>query len=194
MLPAMDGGERGGDEPTDEALMNAYVGGDAQAFERLFARYAGTILGMGRRHLGSDDAARELVQQTFLRLHGARRDFREGERLHPWLMTIVMNLVRDQWRARKRRPTAALEYEPADERPTGDPEHEGLDRARRARLLREALATLPDGQREVVELHWLQDRPFAEVARIVGSTEGAVRVRAHRAYGKLKDLLHGKLD
>ena len=174
--------------------MNAYVAGDGRAFEQLFQRYAATILRVGRRHLGSDDAARELVQQTFLRLHGARRDFREGERLHPWLMTIVMNLVRDQWRARKRKPTSSLEYEPPDGRPTQDAEHEGLDRARRARLLHQALERLPAGQREVVELHWLQDRPFAEVAEIVGSTAGAVRVRAHRADGKLKELLSAQLE
>ena len=41
----------------------------------------------------------------------------------------------------------------------------------------------------VVELHWFQERPYAEVATIVGTSEGAVRVRAHRAYATLKQLL-----
>jgi DNA-directed RNA polymerase specialized sigma24 family protein len=41
----------------------------------------------------------------------------------------------------------------------------------------------------VVELHWFQERPYAEIARIVGTSEGAVRVRAHRAYTTLKQLL-----
>ena len=59
----------------------------------------------------------------------------------------------------------------------------------RVKLLREAMEKLPPSQREVVELHWFEERPFSEVAQIVGSTEGAVRVRAHRAYKKLKDLL-----
>jgi len=40
-----------------------------------------------------------------------------------------------------------------------------------------------------VELHWFQERPYAEVAKIVGTSEGAVRVRAHRAYATLKQLL-----
>jgi RNA polymerase sigma-70 factor (ECF subfamily) len=55
------------------------------------------------------------------------------------------------------------------------------------------MAQLPTSQREVVELHWFQERPFAEVAQIVGSTEGAVRVRAHRAYKKLRELLRSEL-
>ncbi|MGD8862146.1 MAG: sigma-70 family RNA polymerase sigma factor [Myxococcales bacterium] len=181
----------GGEEPTDEALMAAYVAGDQSAFEALFRRYAPLVLGLGRRHLQSDDAARELVQQTFLRLHGARRDFRPDTRLHPWLMTIVMNLVRDQWRLRKRRPTSSLEHEPPA--PPREGAIERMDAERRARKLHAALSQLPESQREVVELHWLQDRPFAEVARVVGSTEGAVRVRAHRAYAKLRTLLAEEL-
>jgi RNA polymerase sigma-70 factor (ECF subfamily) len=52
-----------------------------------------------------------------------------------------------------------------------------------------ALAKLPSSQREVVELHYFEERPYKEVAEILGTSEGAVRVRAHRAYTTLKALL-----
>lgn len=170
----------------DESLMQAYVRGDQRAFDALFERYAPLIVRIGRRHLGSDDAARELVQQTFLRVHGARRDYRVGQRLHPWLMTIVMNLVRDQWRQRRRRPTTNLDDEPGAHSVDAGA---GLERRDRADELQRALAQLTPGQREVVELHWLQEQPFSEVANIVGVSEGTARVRAHRAYQQLKRLL-----
>jgi len=168
--------------------MLRYVDGDREAFEQLFRRYAPLVLGLGQRHLGDRESARDLLQQTFVRLHGARRDYRAGESFHPWVMTIAMNLVRDQWRRRARRPTTPLSQaqETPDPAPTNSSRLEARERASR---LRNALATLPVGQREVVELHWFQEQSFAEVARTVGSSEGAVRGRAHRAYARLKQLL-----
>jgi RNA polymerase sigma-70 factor (ECF subfamily) len=64
-----------------------------------------------------------------------------------------------------------------------------MELRQRAELLYVALEKLPTSQREVVELHWFQERPYAEIAQIVGASEGAVRVRAHRAYATLKQLL-----
>ena len=177
-------------EQTDEDLMRAYVSGDEAAFRVLFERYAPIVYGMIRRHLRDEDLARELTQQTFFRLHGARHDFRLDSRLRPWLLTIAMNLVREHWRRRKRRPRADIDLE---QRPAPQTERTRLELAQRKEALLAALQTLPPSQREVVELHWFQERPYREVAEIVGSSEGAVRVRAYRAYAKLKALLEGKL-
>ncbi len=173
-------------QSTDEELMGAYIDGSDQAFRLLFERYAPILLRLTRRHLRSDELAEEIVQQTFFRLHGARNDFRRGSKLRPWVMTIAMNLVREHWRRKKRRKMTSLEVETQ-----AAPEAElmPLEIRERAKLLHAALEKLPTSQREVVELHWFQERPYAEVAMIVGTSEGAVRVRAHRAYATLKQLL-----
>ncbi len=171
---------------TDEELMDAYIDGNDQAFRILFERYAPILLRLTRRHLRSDELAEEIVQQTFFRLHGARKDFRRGSKLRPWVMTIAMNLVREHWRRKKRRKMTSLEVE-AQAAPEAD--FMPLEIRERSALLHAALEKLPTSQREVVELHWFQERPYAEVATIVGTSEGAVRVRAHRAYATLKQLL-----
>ena len=88
-------GSSRGNTPTDEELMDAYVDGDDAAFRVLFERYAPILLRLTRRHLRDEELAREIVQQTFFRLHGARNDFRRGSKLRPWVMTIAMNLVRE---------------------------------------------------------------------------------------------------
>ncbi len=170
--------------------MRRYVGGDQAAFRLLFDRYAPMLLRLTGRHLRSDELAREVVQQTFFQLHAARNDFRDGSRLRPWVFTIAMNLVREHYRKAGRRKETDLDEArvPADER-----ERAPIEGRQRVELLRAALARLPESQREVIELHWLEERPFAEVAEIVGSTEGAVRVRAHRAYKRLKELLGEEL-
>jgi RNA polymerase sigma-70 factor (ECF subfamily) len=148
------------------------------------------LLGMARRRMGSEAEAREVVQQTFFQLDAAKNDFREGAKLRPWVVTIAMNLVREHYRRRGRRKEAPLE---AALDTVGVDGERDLDADTRAAKLRMALAALPESQRTVVELHWLEEMPFAEVARIVGANEGAVRVRAHRAYKRLKELLEGDL-
>ena len=180
----------GAQEPSDEALMLAYIDGDEKSFRQLFDRYAPILLRLTRRHLDSDDTAREIVQQTFFRLHRARNDFRRDSRLKPWIMTIAMNLVREHWRKKKRRPTSELEPE---RHAAIEPLRSKLETKERASILHAALEKLPATQREVVELHWFQERPYKEVAEILGSSEGAVRVRAHRAYTTLKGLLSREL-
>src|SRR5215211_6971161 len=74
-----------GEEVTDETLMAAYIAGDRAAFDQLFARHAPALLGMMRRHVRSGDLANDLLQQTFLQLHRARFDFKQGALLRPWL-------------------------------------------------------------------------------------------------------------
>ena len=166
--------------------MARYVAGDETAFDALFERYAGIVYGLVKRHLRDDDLAREYTQQTFFRLHGARHDFRSDGKLRPWLLAIAMNLVRGHWRRQKRRPHVDHDL---DREAAPVPERSPMELEQRAVKLRDALALLPEGQREVIELHWLQELPYAEVAEIVGSSEGAVRVRAHRAYARLRELL-----
>jgi RNA polymerase sigma-70 factor (ECF subfamily) len=174
------------EERSDEDLMRAYVDGDERAFEELFRRYAPIVLGMVRRALRDEELAREITQHTFFRLHGARGDFHQGSRVRPWLLTIAMNLVREHWRRQKRRPHVDLDL---DTRAAPTPEKSALELEQRSEAVHAALAKLPSSQREVVELHYFEERPYKEVAEILGTSEGAVRVRAHRAYTTLKALL-----
>lgn len=167
----------------DAALLVAHRDGDPDAFDTLFARYSPMLLRIMRRGVDSEADAHDLVQQTFLQLHRARADFRASAPLRPWLLTIAMNLKRGYWRRAKRWRQTEL----GDDL-TAPP---GPDPAQReaVRQLYVALKALPDNQREVIELHWLEEIPMAEVAQIVGASRSAVKVRAHRGYKRLRGLL-----
>jgi RNA polymerase sigma-70 factor (ECF subfamily) len=170
---------------TDEELMAAYVAGDPAAFRTLFERWAPALLGLFRRQGAGEDDARDLVQQTFLQVHRARFDYTPGRPVRPWILTIGLNLRRELLRRLGRRPASALgELDPPA--PPGRDEVSGKEDVARVRA---ALARLPDAQREVIELHWLQGLPMAEVAAVVGASVGAVKVRAHRGYERLRALL-----
>jgi RNA polymerase sigma-70 factor (ECF subfamily) len=176
-------------ETSDEALMKAYVAGDQAAYRALFERHAPILYRFARRRLSTDDEARDVLQQTMLHVHRARRDFREGSRLRPWLFTIALNLVREHYRRkgrRKEQPLSALPREPQAQPVTP------LEDAQRAQRVRAALARIPLNQREVIELHWFEELPYEEIAPIVGASVSAVRVRAHRGYERLRVLLADK--
>lgn len=171
---------------SDEELMLAYADGDESAFRELFQRYAPVLLRLCMRQVGRTADAQDLVQQTFLQLHRARRDFRAEMRLRPWIMTIALNLARDLLRRRGRRPETTVDESALPAVPASTGADADADVARRVRL---ALSGLPREQREVIELHWFEQLSFTEIAGIVGATSGAVRVRAHRGYVTLRKSL-----
>src|SRR5262245_11759511 len=89
-------------EVTEESLMAAYVEGDVAAFQQLFERVAPSLYGFFSRSGWSAAVAEDLVQTTFLKVHGSRDRYRYGERLRPWLFTIAGH-VRIDWLRRQGR-------------------------------------------------------------------------------------------
>jgi RNA polymerase sigma-70 factor, ECF subfamily len=165
--------------------MAAYVAGDAGAFRELFERHAAPLERSLLRDLSQREEARDLVQHAFLQLHRARLDFDPTKRLKPWLYTIAFNLKREHFRRRKRRPERhdpdAVERQPVEPR--------GQQQTEARRSLAWALAQVPDDQREVIELHWFAGLSFPELAESVGISVAAAKVRAHRGYVRLRELL-----
>jgi RNA polymerase sigma-70 factor (ECF subfamily) len=172
--------------PPDEELMTRYRRGDRGAFRALFDRHAGKLFGFLLRHVGERALAEDLLQQTWLKVHRARDEFRDGAPFAPWLYAIANNVRRDAGRARRRERTELTKDGGVPEAAAPTPTRgEGSDRVQLA------LAALPEGQREVIILHRWHDLSFAEIAAVLGgdATEGAVRVRAHRGYVALRELL-----
>jgi RNA polymerase sigma-70 factor (ECF subfamily) len=180
------------DSRSDEQLMSAYVAGDAAAFRVIFERYAPVLLRTMLRELYAREEANDLVQQTFLQLHRARADFDPKQKLKPWIFTIALNLKREYFRRKKRRPERSLDGDEA----AGEAAvtTAGVAQVEARRTLDRALAELPAEQREVIELHWFGGLDFPEVAQVVGASLSAVKVRAHRGYVRLRELLGDGAD
>jgi len=165
--------------------MAAYVAGDRRAFRALFERHAPGLQRVMLRDLRESEAARDLVQQAFLQLHRARLDFDPKQRLKPWLYTIALNLKREHFRRKRRRP----EHPDSDEAERQPTAPRGQQQAEARRSLAWALERIPDDQREVIELHWLAGLSFPELSESMGITVAAAKVRAHRGYIRLRELL-----
>ena len=163
-------------------LMKRFLGGDSAAFDALFVRHAGRVHAFLRRMVGPATAD-DLTQTTFLSVVRSRDRFQQGARFRPWLYAIASNAARDHVRrARFEQPTDDGETpERAGDVLFPDPLLE--------RAVQTALAQLPVQQREAIVLHRFEGFSFGEIAATLGLTESAVKVRAHRGYVRLRDLL-----
>lgn len=168
--------------------MEAYVAGDAGAFERLFRSLAPSVHAFFARTVGRGAVAEDLLQTTFLKIHAARGSWRPGERLRPWAFTIAAR-VRIDWFRGQGRPERELDGEGVvDPDPRDDPGDAFLVEERAERV-HAALERLSEPQRAVVHLHRFEGLTFAEVGRVLGISEGAAKLRAFRAYAQLRELL-----
>jgi RNA polymerase sigma-70 factor, ECF subfamily len=177
-------------EADEEALMEAYVEGDEEAFERLFRSLAPSIHAFFARSVGRGGVAEDLLQTTFLKLHAARGSWRRGERLRPWVFTIAAR-VRVDWFRSQGRSERELAGDGAPEPdPRSDPDPaEAVLAEERAERVRAALDSLPEPQRLILHLHRFEGLTFGEIGNVLGISEGAARLRAFRGYARLRSLL-----
>lgn len=175
-------------EATDEQLMALYVqAGQRGAFEELFRRYGGRLQGYFLRVTSSPELSRDMVQQTFMHVHRARNDFHLDRSLRPWLYTIASNVRREHFRRLARKPETM--YDPERH---GEPAVEPGVSSVSDRTVQRALAKLGQDQRDVLVLHWYEGLSYKEIGVAVGASTSAVKVRAHRAYKKLREILQGE--
>lgn len=184
------------DASSEESLMAAYASGDARAFEELFARLAPRVHAFFLRAFRNTTVAEELMQVTFFKLHKARATYRSGLPLRPWLFTIAARVRGDERRRRTQRPEDELDDDLEIPQPSSGapPQEEALMERDLIVRVRAALDGLPESQRVVLQLHRYEELTFAQIAGVLGTTEGAVRVRACRAYESLRRLLGSALE
>jgi len=169
--------------------MAQYVAGDRAAFRRLFEVLAPKIRAFFLRSFSDAAVADDLTQATFLKLHRARASYRVDLPLKPWVFTIAAGVRRDELRRRYRLPRQVDEAELERAESEAAPGAPSPALADELEQVRQAVARLPESQRVVVHLHRYEDLTFEQIAEVLATTPGAVRVRASRAYEKLREEL-----
>ena len=169
----------------DEALMGRVKTGDPAGAEALFSRYAGPILGFTERMLGSRAEAEEVTQDVFLKMIARCEQYDGRASVSTWLFAIAANASRDRLRSAWRTTSVPLEGVPE---PKGEGSIEGGLLEKEKRRAVRALERLTREQREALLLARYRGMPYAEVARTLGISEGAVKTRVFRAVETLRAL------
>lgn len=170
--------------PADSLLMGRVRDGDVALLGELFERHHQRLFHFFLRLARSRQAAEDLVQEVFVRMLKYRHTFRSESDFVPWMFTLARNAATDLYRARPRE----LAQDPDAPEPQADLPHPiaGLERAEQEGKLRRALARLDPAKREILLLARFSELKYDRIAEQFGISEGAVKVRVHRAMKELK--------
>lgn len=174
------------DRLSDEILMNHLARGDKKAAGVLYDRYYKKLYGYFVRMAKDSDVARDLTQNVFLKVIKYSHSWKDDKVFAYWLFRIARNILVDYYNGSK--TFYGLENEPEiASRDQFDSVKEMEIRESYGFLL-EAMAQLPPGYRELIELNRFQGFSYKEIAISTSSTENAVKVKTFRAIQKLKEL------
>ncbi len=174
---------------------------DPETIREIYQRHSRGIFNYAYRLVGDYQWAEEILQETFLRAFSRAETFRKGARVSTWLYRIAMNLSYDHLRSPKNRPKVSL----SQRRITSDGEdspglgdrlesplstpREIVEESEVASLIREAIDSLPEKEKNVVLLRHYQGLKFREIAEVTGLTQRTVQNCLRRGRDKLSQRL-----
>jgi RNA polymerase sigma-70 factor (ECF subfamily) len=172
---------------TDQLIIQRVLGGSRDEFTVLIARYSDALYRHALCMTGSPDVAEDILQLSFIKAYQHLAEVRG--RFDAWVFRIVANGCKD-WLKNIRR--SHLSYEEDDQPSSFATPDEELDRTELRTDLDRALETLPASLREAFIMKHVEGRSYEEMADLLGTTVGALKMRVHRAREALQSLLEEK--
>jgi RNA polymerase sigma-70 factor (ECF subfamily) len=167
--------------------MRRYQRGDGEVLADLYREVAPGMLNYLYRFVHDRAVAEDLLQEVFLRVHRVRRTYRPDSPVRPWLYAIARYVAIDALRKRGRRREVA--YEEAFVSAEGPDAEDRSETSQSIEEVEHALARLPAGQREAFLLTKVVGLSVEEASAVLRISEGATKVKVHRALGAIRGLL-----
>jgi len=171
----------------DQEIIRRVLDGSRDAFETLIVRYSDPLYRHALGMTGSPDVAEDILQASFIKAYQHLSEVRG--RFDAWVFRIVANACKD-WLKNIRR--THVSYEEDDQPSSYATPDEELDRNELRTDLGHALAALPTSLREAFVMKHVEGRSYEEMADLLSTTVGALKMRVHRARESLQELLEEK--
>lgn len=168
----------------EESWMARVASGDDAALQSLFDRWKLPLLGFFYRAVGSHADAEDLTLETFVRLHRSAAEYRPSAKFSTYLFHIAHNVLRNEWRRRRRKPAQPVAPETFDYL-LADPAETGR-LAELEEVFQRALLRLPEKYRTPLLLLQQQQLGYPEAAAVLRVSENSLRVLVHRGRQMLK--------
>jgi RNA polymerase sigma factor (sigma-70 family) len=175
----------------DEELVRAAVGGNVEAFAALVDLHRVSVMRVA--YAIADGEADDVAQDAVVKAYRHLSSFRSERSFRPWLLSIVANEARNRRRSFLRREALVLKVASRPSAEVGADPGEEVARDERRQKLLDAVARLPDRDREIVALRYFCELSEAETAAAIGMAAGTVKSRLSRALGRLRADL-GEVD
>ena len=180
------------DDPLEARAIARVQDGDTEAYDTLVSKYLRRVVAIAWSITRNATDAEDLAQEAFVRAYQNIGRFRTGEKFGPWIGRIVTNLAFDVMKHRRKFPDQELAgTEPAARR-------DGADVAAVSNVIGAridaAIESLPEMQRVVARLHLVEEMDHAEIAAVLGLSDGTVRSHLSHARTKLREKLADLYD
>lgn len=189
-----------GDGVEVAGLLAAAAQGDESAWREVIGRYGRRVYALAKSRCRSPDVAEEVTQSVFATVAAklGSGGYVEQGKFESWLFRVAMNRIRDEIRRRQRHAEpmdpAAFSFLQADPGPETAPDTGGRTEPAMLARLRNALASLTEADREIIELRHHGGMSFKQMADLLGEPLGTLLARHHRALRKLKNLIGPDAD
>jgi len=183
------------DSISDELLMVRLSKGHDDALTDLMRKYQNDIFRFCLHYLRNVDVAKEMAQETFIRVYTARLQFDPARRFRPWVLCIARNLCLNELKRKKLVSMESIDQYASNSRDesgevfqhSGEGADEILIAQERRQALDLLLSKLNTESRELITLRFFERMSAREIAEVIGSTEGAVRTKLHRVLTVLRE-------
>jgi RNA polymerase sigma-70 factor (ECF subfamily) len=176
----------------DEALVREVAQGDTDAFRKLFQRYYPRIYAFVLRRIGDSAQAEDTTVETFAELWRTAKRFRGESRPSTWIYGIAHFKALAARRAaarNKRSKVISVDFETLSRAPAEDDLQKQLEAREEVKRVRQAIQSLPQRYRQVIELAFFENLPYGDIARRLGMAEGTVKTQVSRARERLRRQL-----
>lgn len=176
-----------------EQLVQDFLDGDAQAFNRLVLLYQTKIYNLALNYVKSPEEAKDLAQDIFVTVYRSLPKLREKEKFSSWLYQIAINHCRNRYKKLSRRgyfSNISLDDEESFLQIAGDEGPEKiLQRQNTINLVRSTIDSMAEAEKEIILLRDIQELAYEEISEILHIPLGTVKSKLNRARTSLKDRL-----
>lgn len=179
------------DQQTDMEIVRGVLKGNTQLYARLISRYQNLVFSIILKYTESREDAEELSQDVFVKAYRSLADFRGDAKFSTWLYTIA-NTTCITFVRKKKLEVHSLDnervFEVADSQDSGFRANL-VEQKSRSRMVAEAIALLSPDDAKIITLFYKGEQSLEEIGTIMGLDPNTVKVKLHRARGRLKEKM-----
>lgn len=169
------------DIQTDEQLMKLYQGGDEAAFRALYNRHSAKVYGFLKKRIGNNEKVAEVYQEVFIKIHKSKSLYNESFPVLPWIFTVTKSVMLDELRKDKKFQTVDIGIFESNK--VGDVQAtHGIDTI-------EMLSQLPEMQKQALEMRYINDNTFEQIAENLNIKPANARQAISRGLKRLRELI-----
>jgi len=182
--------------PSDSELIQGYLGGDVQSFNRLAMKWQKNLFGFAFRYTGNEEEAKDITQKALIKAYKNLKGLKNHDSFSSWIYQITVNLCKDEMKNRKTKNHYSIDGENDN---NNNPNHEliadynsqieNIEKKDISEIIKLAMSSLPEEQRVVIVMKEYQGLKFAEIAEILNCSINTIKSRMYYGLKNMKEML-----